>query len=532
MKVVDRFRAAARAFTNNPTARRSAFKAEEISRLTMDWITSCIKPDKEIRRSAKKLRGRARQLKRDTGVIQRYCELLQVNVIGPVGIALRSRVRKVGADPSKAVLDRATNDEIERGWYEWSCMPITIDGKHDLTSLSHILLDAVAIDGEVLVRKYYGYDNAYGLALQIIDADQLDETYNIAPGRNQNEVRMGVEVTAAGKPVAYHIWTGSSPFDDGYSERKRILADEIIHLYRPRRGNQTRGLTWLHPVMWLLRQLQGYIEAEVVAARTSAAKMGFFSDKDGAVEGTEMGTAEIGPDGKPMPLQMDAAPGTLEDIGPKIFTPWDPQHPSGTFDPFVKAIMREIASGLGMSYVSLANDLTAVSFSSIRQGLIAEHDHYRTLQRWWITAFLEPLYREWLSIALLKGALRLPSVLSADYLEHKWNPRGWDWVDPLKDVQATALAIGQGLASRTGAMDERGGDFEETLEDLKREKELAAQYGVELAPPPGSTVVTNTNDGQGDGQGDGSNGDANSGNGSNGKGRSTEANRIRALSRR
>jgi len=69
------------------------------------------------------------------------------------------------------------------------------------------------------------------------------------------------------------------PSDLGGSlDAERIEAQYIIHLYDPHRVNQTRGITWFSAVMFELRMLGGYIEAELVAARTGAAKNGLLSN--------------------------------------------------------------------------------------------------------------------------------------------------------------------------------------------------------------------------------------------------------------
>ena len=57
-----------------------------------------------------------------------------------------------------------------------------------------------------------------------------------------------------------------------------------------------------------------------------------------------------------------------------------------------------------MSYHGLSNDLTEVSFSSIRSGTLEERDQWRVLQDWFASAVLEPLFHEWLQMALLSGA--------------------------------------------------------------------------------------------------------------------------------
>ena len=65
----------------------------------------------------------------------------------------------------------------------------------------------MACDGEAFVRLWRGFEgNPYGLALQAIDADLIDETFNRPRRGSENEIRMGVEIDAIGRPVGYWIW--------------------------------------------------------------------------------------------------------------------------------------------------------------------------------------------------------------------------------------------------------------------------------------------------------------------------------------
>lgn len=57
-------------------------------------------------------------------------------------------------------------------------------------------------------------------------------------------------------------------------------------------------------------------------------------------------------------------------------------------------------------------------------------------------------------------------------------PRGWDWVDPLKDVQANVLAIKSGLKTLTEVVGEQGKDFEDVLDQVASEKEMTEKVGV------------------------------------------------------
>ena len=84
-------------------------------------------------------------------------------------------------------------------------------------------------------------------------------------------------------------------------------------------------------------------------------------------------------------------------------------------------------------------------------------------------------------MAVLSGQVELPDSNYTRYAAARFVPRGWPWVDPLKDMQATLLAINNGLASRTEALAEQGMDIDEVYETLQQEKKLAESYGLDFS---------------------------------------------------
>ena len=185
---------------------------------------------------------------------------------------------------------------------------------------------------------------------------------------------------------------------------------------------------------------------------------------------------------------MDVEPGSIETLPRGYdFKSFDPTHPSTAFKDFVKATLRGISAGLGVSYVSLANDLESVNYSSIRAGLLEEREEWKTCQEWLISWFITPVFEEWLSMAAVAGALNnnengltLPAAKLAKWNQPEWKPRRWDWVDPLKDLQASVLAVEKGFKSRRSIISEGGGDIEDTFQDINADEELADEYGLEF----------------------------------------------------
>lgn len=458
--------------------KRSTFEGAAMHRLLMDWIAQARAADEEIRGDMRRLRARARELARNNGYLRRYFKLVQNNVVGPGGIRLEGKV--VGP---KGELDETTNTGIEAAWKDWSEGPVTLDGLLTLRRLESLLVKTLACDGEAFVRIWKGVDsNPYGIALEPIDADLVDETFNRKRQENalqpQNEVRMGVEIDEFGRRVGYWILKASPYLSSVPTDRYFVPASEIIHIYEPDRVNQTRGVSWLHAAMSPAHMLGGYEESEAVGARIGASQMGFFERQPESIAG-ELGDE----DDLSTPGVMEANPGTFETVPDGyVLKAWEPKHPTTQFPSFVKTMLRKIASGLSIFYNELANDAEQVTYSTMRAFTLIERDDWKTFQQNFIDMWRRPLYGNWLGMALLTGRLKLATRDPNRYMAVVHGPRGWPWLDPQKEADGAATAIENGLGTRTGFLREKGQNIEDVFRELKREQELAKKYGIDIAP--------------------------------------------------
>lgn len=431
--------------------------------------------DQMIRPDGPTLRSRARELVLNNATAARIPILFSENVIGKDGIQLQARVKN-----SRGDFHAQNNTKIEEAWYRWcEADTASADGQRCWTETETLVTETEVTDGEVLIRLLDGFDNEFGFTTELIDVDQLDWSYNVFPANGVNEVRMGVELNGWGRPVAYHILTAHLGEGRGW-KRERVPADQIIHLFVQRRPRQTRGVTWFAPVLVDLNNLGMYREAELIAARTAAAKMGFLQQKSpdagaGALEADENGNTE------PF-IQWDADPGVIEQLPEGWeFNGWDPTHPTTAFAEFDKAILRSIATGLRVSYLSLSSDLSDTSFGSGRIGMLAERAVYQALQQRFIAKVEERVYRRWLKNALLAGAVQLDSFDAQRYQDVVWHPRTFPWIDPEKDINAKGKEIAMGISTLTQLAAEQGKDLEEVFQEREREIKLAEQYNVPLA---------------------------------------------------
>ena len=456
---------------------RSIFAGAKVGRLTMDWVAGSMSADRELQSGNLLLvRARARELARNNPVVRSYMGLRAANVVGPDGI--RAQAQLFNEDGSLAQEECRA---LEAAFNDWA-KSVSVCGRLSLTDSAQLADNTSAVDGEVMVQllNLPLTHNKYGFGIRIIDADLLDLEYNRAAGKGPrgevvNEVRMGVELDAYGKPVAYHVWN-AHPYDYNQTvrERLRIPASELLHLYEATRPGQTRGVSALNSVMVPLKMLEGYQEAELVSARISSAKLGWLKY-------TEAAAAELSHEIPQNPLHYTAEAGSIQMLPPGLeFQSWDPGSPTGTYDPFVKSKLREVAAGLKVSYNSLAADLSGVNYSSLRSGLLLERDQWRTLQRRIIDKLYQPLFEAFVRNAVLTP--EWPAELTRDAERYtkcvRWIARGWDWVDPLKDINAQVVALQNGLTSRDEILAEKGGNFEDVLNQVKREQQMLAEAGV------------------------------------------------------
>ncbi|MCL2298379.1 MAG: phage portal protein [Proteobacteria bacterium] len=464
-----------------------AFAAAKVGRLTSRWETTDKSINDELKGDLDRLRLRSRDLFKNDEYARKFGRMVRNNVVGPAGIRIKQRIYNADGSP-----DTIAQTAIAEAWKRWGRRGVCeISGHHGFRDLLRGLIIDAARDGEFLLRKVRGEAarNDFGFALQRLDPARLDTRLNRDAASGLNAIIMGVEVDDYSRPVAYHILEAGASLH-GERRRMRVPADEIIHGFVPDDFCEARrGTPWMYAAMLRLNDLKAYREAAIIAARIGASKMGFYVQReDHAVDPSEVS------DGKDeegrLIEEVEAGVFDLLPQGVVDFKTFDPAYPHDQFDPFTKAALRGIASGVSVSYVTLANDLEGVNFSSIRQGVLDERDEWMTVQDWFIEAALEEIYPEWLRFALLNGQVRaengsaLPLSKYEKFLPHECQGRRWAWVDPLKDAQAAILRLNNKLTSRTRISNEGGADLEDIFAEIENEEKLASEYGVDLSQPP------------------------------------------------
>lgn len=477
-----------------------SFAAGENTWLSGAWSGTELHVNQSLYRNLRALRARTADLARNNDYARYYLGLVKENVAGPNGVALQVQARKRGGD-----LDKNRSDLIEDEFRDWGGIAnCTTNGRLSWLDVQRLWIETAARAGEVLVQRVRGRGK-YGYAIKLLDPALLDESYcdDLANG---NRIRMSIELDRDERVVAYWLSTAdpSDPrrmLSTSGGERTRVPAEEIWHDFVPEWIGQLRGVPWMATTVLRQRRLGEWEAAAIAAAEEGAKKLAWIQSP-----GSDLSNLADQVDRE---AETSQSGGADEPVGGTLYTSseqgihyaqlgagqevvnWDPKYPDAAVGPFRKEILRGIASGMRVNYHKLGSDLADVNFSSARGGELVERDFWKGLQNWMIERLHARVYAEWLPLAVLTGQLDLPFE-QLERFPARWQPRGWDWVNPKDDVAAIDEAIRIGITSRRREILRRGEDPDEVFEEWQREQEqFAAMPAAPAADPIPPVQITN-----------------------------------------
>ena len=318
------------------------------------------------------------------------------------------------------------------------------------------------------------------LDLRLIEADQVASPWPLA--RSNANVVDGVAFDEFGNPIAYTILRRhpgeNTAFRNSGTEFDVMPAESVIHLFRPERPGQSRGIPEITPALPLFAQLRRYTLA-VIAAAESAANIAVLM-KTNAPPGGE--AAEV----EPM-TEMEFAPNMA------VFTPegWEPsqikaEQPATTYDMFKREILNEIARCLNMPFNIAAGNSSGYNYASGRLDHQAFFKAIRIDQAYLGDVVLDRVLSAWLNEAVLIEGYLPQSLRTRDAeFPHQWFWDGLEHVDPQKEATAQATRLTSNTTTLAAEYAKQGLDWESELRQRAREMMLMRELGLtaqETAP--------------------------------------------------
>lgn len=422
------------------TLEQRKYDGASVGRRTDGWITASSNANLEIKSALPKLRDRSRDLTRNNPIAARALQAIVSNVVG-TGIMAK---HKAPTPESSSGWDLAW-----RSWAETTACDF--DGMADIYGLQTLVLQTVVEAGECLIRKIPQPSSA-GLAaplkIQVLEPDFLDSSKD---GKiSSGQIIQGVEFNTAGQKVAYWLFPEHPGSGNSATTSQRIPADQVRHIFLPKRPGQVRGVPWASPVIVRLKDLDDFMDAMLLRQKVSACFSAFVYDTEAPLDAAAVQKA----------LADRLEPGVIELLPPgKDVKFANPPGADGS-EAFVTNIMRQVASAYGITYEAMTGDYSQVNYSSGRMGWI---EMSRNVQVWqWqlmIAQFCLPVWAWFRDAATLTG-------LRAEGVSSEWTPPKREMIDPTKEISATVNAVRAGLISLSEAHRQAGYDSDKVLAEI------------------------------------------------------------------
>lgn len=462
------------------------YEGAKTGRRTSSWIAPNSSANAELYGALERLRARSRDLVRNNPHARRAIAALVANAIG-TGIEVG-----VPARPGKV-------------WKAWSA-ECDFFGELGFGGIQALTARAVFESGEGLIvrAKAAGASRSeVPLRLKVLEADYIDATRH-GPQPNGNFAVTGIELDRQGRKVAYWLYPqhpGDSAIFNPRLNSVRVPAEDVIHVFEKERPGQLRGVPRLSSTILKLRDLDEYQDALLVKKKIEACFAAFVtSDEDSRTVGTTVSTEET-TDGTAGRRLESLSPGVIEYLKPGEDVSFSQPSTAAGESEYTHDQLLAIAMGAGLTYEQLTGDLSNANFSSMRAG----RQEFKALieQFRWLTFIPMVCERVW---GWFEESAYFAGKIQTTGYEHIWTPPRWEYVDPMKDVQADKEELAGCLSSLSAKLRERGEDPEAVFAEIAQERKRLADLGIAVdysVKDAGTTDVGAPTDGAGgDGKAD------------------------------
>ncbi len=368
------------------------------------------------------------------------------------------------------------------------------------------------IDGEVFVIFRYSPDTRRlnPLNIQLVNADLIQSPRKIQEGKR---IEDGIELDSSGREIAYHVLdrkTGATKRIPKFGPKSRRLF--MLHIGKPAMPGEVRAITPLASIIHELQKITDYTVAEIESAIINATIAAWIEPSEAAdasnpfagvtQKATSSDKVAAGDSRNTPPSDgFISKPGLMIQslkAGEKLQS-YDTKRPNAQFDTFVSAIKKGLGASWGIPLGVLDMAFTN-NYSASRGELLLFWNRVSVLRADLSSDFLDPVYAGWLSEEVRFSRIAAPGfnipIARAAWLNADWIGISLPAMDPLKEANAAAARIKQGLTTRTAeARIYNGSEFSENAERLKGENEALRDANAgDMEPFDGTADVPTTDE--------------------------------------
>lgn len=448
--------------------------------------------DAIVERAGESLRLQARHLDENHDLASGVLDCLVNNVVGR-GINVEPQVKLKSGDLAKPI-----NDQLLELWEEWIRFP-EVTWECHWNHMLRLIARHWFRDGEVLIKHIEGtsrnidHGTLVPYSLEMIEADFLPFELN----DQKKSIIHGVEKNAWRRPRAYYLYKehpGNNYTLVTRQDTKRFAAEKILHLKIAKRISQTRGVSIFASVMTRMEDIKDYELSERLAAKVAASICAFIRKSlDGPTSGLQVDeTGNRLMKMQPGMIFDNLLPG--EEVGMI-----DSNRPNTMLEQFRNSQLRAVAAGTSTGYSSIAKDYNG-TYSAQRQELVEQSVHYAVLREYFIERCVRPVWERFVEMAVLSGQLKVPQNEINPLTLKKAGFQGpvMPWIDPQKEVTAEEKAVAAGFKSRAEVIRARGGNPQDTFEQIKQERNQEKEAGISFSTSNGDQQLSLFNQTQGE----------------------------------
>nr|DAI52507.1 MAG TPA: portal protein [Caudoviricetes sp.] len=398
------------------------------------------------------------------------------------------------------------------------------NGKNNFLILQQMAFKMILINGDILLhRGYKKKDGTVYPYLQIISGKMVGNPNGAQDTKN---LIGGVELDSNGVEQGYYIMAVDENLNDTFAYKRVSRFNpktkrkdyDLVHLYAPS-ADQIRGIPYLMCLRDDILQITKLKDLHLTKAlvqslftvfiEKSQENPGDESFQDKVRLGLAVGDKDSNPYGND-----DSAPdyelgyGSIIEGNPgEKFVPVESNTNADDFATSLKSLLEIIAASAGLSYEEMLNSYNA-SFSASRATINSSEKLYKTMRDEFSKKVCNPVYEMIVDYGIMAGLIEAPGYFDSELkkraiLTCTWTGATPTQVDPVKEVNAYALAISNGLCTREYASRNLYGlDFDEVAERLRKEQETITTIDEEEDKQAERESQTEEEEEEGDGSKD------------------------------